>query len=63
MTTGRTTERKHRHGAHYANFPTDPAGLPEAARPALLDQADGDGPYLRLGAVAKRLGDTMEGLP
>ena len=44
-------------------FPTDPTGLPEAARPTPLDQADGDGPYLRLGAVAKRLGDTTEGLP
>jgi hypothetical protein len=43
-------------------FPTDPAGLPEAARPALIDLADGDDPYLLLGAVAKRLGDTTEGL-
>jgi hypothetical protein len=42
-------------------FPAD-SGLPEVARPALLDLADGDDPYLRLGAVAKRLGDTTEGL-
>jgi hypothetical protein len=39
-------------------FPTDPSGLPEAARPALLELADGDVFDLRIGAVAKRLGDT-----
>ena len=40
------------------SFPTDPSGLPEATRPALLELADGDAFDLRIGAVAKRLGDT-----
>jgi FtsP/CotA-like multicopper oxidase with cupredoxin domain len=40
------------------SFPTDPSGLPEATRPALLELADGDVFDLRIGAVAKRLGDT-----
>jgi FtsP/CotA-like multicopper oxidase with cupredoxin domain len=40
------------------SFPTDPAGLPEAGRPQLLELADGDTLYLRIGPVAKRLGDT-----
>jgi FtsP/CotA-like multicopper oxidase with cupredoxin domain len=40
------------------SFPTDPTGLPEADRPALLELADGDDLDLRLGPVAKRLGDT-----
>ena len=40
------------------SFPTDPTGLPEATRPALLELADGDAFDLRIGAVAKRLGDT-----
>ena len=39
-------------------FPTDPSGLPEATRPALLELADGDDLHLRIGPVAKRLGDT-----
>ena len=39
-------------------FPTDPAGLPEAGRPALLELADGDTLELRVAPVAKRLGDT-----
>jgi len=39
-------------------FPTDPSGLPEATRPALLELADGDVVDLRIGAVAKTLGDT-----
>jgi FtsP/CotA-like multicopper oxidase with cupredoxin domain len=39
-------------------FPTDPSGLPEATRPALLELADGDTFDLRIGPVAKRLGDT-----
>jgi FtsP/CotA-like multicopper oxidase with cupredoxin domain len=39
------------------SFPTDPTGLPEAARPPLLELADGDAFDLRIGAVAKRLGD------
>jgi FtsP/CotA-like multicopper oxidase with cupredoxin domain len=39
-------------------FPTDPSGLPEAARPALLELGHGDTLDLRVGPVAKRLGDT-----
>ena len=39
------------------SFPTDPTGLPEATRPPLLELADGDAFDLRIGAVAKRLGD------
>ena len=38
-------------------FPTDPSGLPEAGRPQLLELADGDPVALRVGPVAKRLGD------
>src|SRR5215211_6614155 len=40
------------------SFPTDPSGLPEAGRPELLELADGDTLELRVGPVAKRLGDT-----
>ena len=40
------------------SFPTDPSGLPEATRPELLELADGDDLDLRIGPVAKRLGDT-----
>ena len=40
------------------SFPTDPSGLPEAGRPGLLELADGDTLELRVGPVAKRLGDT-----
>jgi FtsP/CotA-like multicopper oxidase with cupredoxin domain len=39
-------------------FPTDPSGLPEATRPALLELADGDEFPLRIAPVAKRLADT-----
>ena len=39
------------------SFPTDPAGLPEATRPALLELADGDDLHLRIGPVAKRIED------
>jgi FtsP/CotA-like multicopper oxidase with cupredoxin domain len=48
------------HGDHDQpdQFPTDPAGLPEAGRPELLELADGDTLELRVGPVAKRLGDT-----
>jgi FtsP/CotA-like multicopper oxidase with cupredoxin domain len=41
------------------SFPTDPAGLPEAGRPQLLELAPGDTLDLRVGPVAKRLGETM----
>jgi FtsP/CotA-like multicopper oxidase with cupredoxin domain len=40
------------------SFPTDPTGLPEATRPALLELADGGELNLHVGPVAKRLGDT-----
>jgi FtsP/CotA-like multicopper oxidase with cupredoxin domain len=40
------------------SFPTDPSGLPEATRSEALELADGDDLDLRLGPVAKRLGDT-----
>jgi FtsP/CotA-like multicopper oxidase with cupredoxin domain len=40
------------------SFPTDPTGLPEAGRPALLELAHGDTLDLQIGPVAKRLGDT-----
>jgi FtsP/CotA-like multicopper oxidase with cupredoxin domain len=40
------------------SFPTDPTGLPEATRPALLELADGGELNLHIGPVAKRLGDT-----
>jgi FtsP/CotA-like multicopper oxidase with cupredoxin domain len=40
------------------SFPTDPTGLPEAGRPALLELAAGDVLDLHVGPVAKRLGDT-----
>jgi FtsP/CotA-like multicopper oxidase with cupredoxin domain len=39
------------------SFPTDPSGLPEATRPALLELADGDDLHLQIGPVAKRFGD------
>jgi FtsP/CotA-like multicopper oxidase with cupredoxin domain len=38
-------------------FPTDPTGLPEATRPALLELGHGDALNLHVGPVAKRLGD------
>jgi FtsP/CotA-like multicopper oxidase with cupredoxin domain len=41
-----------------ATFPTDPSGLPEAGRPAVLELAEGDTLELRVGPVAKRLSET-----
>ena len=41
------------------SFPTDPSGLPEAGRPQLLELAPDDTLDLRVGPVAKRLGDSM----
>src|SRR5262245_29213773 len=40
------------------SFPTDPSGLPEATRPALVELADGDDLHLRITPVAKRLDGT-----
>jgi FtsP/CotA-like multicopper oxidase with cupredoxin domain len=40
------------------SFPTDPAGLPEASQPQLLELANGDTLELRVGPVAKPLGET-----
>jgi FtsP/CotA-like multicopper oxidase with cupredoxin domain len=39
-------------------FSRDPTGLPEAGRPQVVELADGDTLDLRIGPVAKRLGDT-----
>jgi FtsP/CotA-like multicopper oxidase with cupredoxin domain len=50
--------RQHSSPEPAASFPTDPTGLPEATRPALLELADGDTFDLHLGPVAKQLGDT-----
>jgi FtsP/CotA-like multicopper oxidase with cupredoxin domain len=41
-----------------AFFPTDPSGLPDATPPELLELADDHAFHLRIGPVAKRLGDT-----
>jgi FtsP/CotA-like multicopper oxidase with cupredoxin domain len=41
-----------------SEFPTDTSGLPEATRPTILRLADGEVFDLRIGPVAKRLGDT-----
>ncbi|MFV0496328.1 multicopper oxidase family protein [Mycobacterium sp.] len=40
------------------HFPTDPAGLPEAVPPQIVELRDGDSYELRVAPVAKRLGDT-----
>src|SRR4051794_28340289 len=40
------------------SFPTDPTGLPEATRPALVELADGEQLDLRMSPVAKRLRNT-----
>jgi FtsP/CotA-like multicopper oxidase with cupredoxin domain len=40
------------------HFPTDPAGLPECRAPEVIELSDGDEFDLRIGAVAKRLGET-----
>jgi FtsP/CotA-like multicopper oxidase with cupredoxin domain len=40
------------------SFPTDPTGLPQADRPQLLELIPGDTLDLRVGPVAKSLGDT-----
>ena len=37
------------HPAPAESFPTDPSGLPEATRPALLELADGDDLHLQIG--------------
>jgi FtsP/CotA-like multicopper oxidase with cupredoxin domain len=52
------TNPPHGDGLRTDEFPRDPAGLPEAGRPQLLELADGDTLDLRVGPVAKRLGDT-----
>jgi FtsP/CotA-like multicopper oxidase with cupredoxin domain len=50
----------HQHTEHDQRdpFPTDPTGLREAGRPQVLELAPGDTLELRVGPVAKRLGDT-----
>jgi FtsP/CotA-like multicopper oxidase with cupredoxin domain len=53
------TNPPHGDGLGADEFSRDPTGLPEAGRPALLELADGDRLELRVGPVAKRLGDTV----
>ena len=51
----------HRHTARSSlaeSFPTDPTGLPQASRPAMVELADGDQLDLRIAPMAKRLRDT-----
>ena len=45
-------------GSNPNRFPTDPMGLPESGPPELVALRDGDEFELRIGPVAKRLGDT-----
>jgi hypothetical protein len=52
------------HDEHYQHaesdldhFPTETAGLPEAATPQVVELGDGDRFELRIAPVAKRLGD------
>jgi FtsP/CotA-like multicopper oxidase with cupredoxin domain len=47
----------HIHDDEQDRFPIDPFGLTEAGRPVLLELADGDTLDLRVGPVAKRLGE------
>ena len=42
------------------SFPTDPAGLPGASRPQLLELADGETLELRVAPVAKRLAPAID---
>lgn len=51
-------QHHHAHEPAAAPFPTDPAGLPEATTPAVIEPGDGDTIALVVGPVAKRLGDT-----
>jgi FtsP/CotA-like multicopper oxidase with cupredoxin domain len=44
-------------GTQVEAFPTDPSGLPEATGPELLELGDGEVLDLRVGAVAKQLGE------
>jgi FtsP/CotA-like multicopper oxidase with cupredoxin domain len=44
-------------GPATARFPTDPTGLPEWRPPEVVDLGDGDAFDLRIGPVAKPLGD------
>ena len=43
---------------HPSTFPTETEGLPEAVAPAVVELGDGDAFELRIGPVAKRIGDT-----
>ena len=49
------THEHHAHGAEH--FPTDAAGLPEAAPSQTIDLGDGDTFELRIAPVAKQIGD------
>jgi FtsP/CotA-like multicopper oxidase with cupredoxin domain len=50
--------QRHIHHDQHDLFPTDPSGLPEAGWPELLELAAGGTVELRVGPVAKRLGET-----
>ena len=52
-------EHHHDHDAteSTARFPTDTAGLPQAATTEVVDLADGDTFELRIAPVAKQIGD------
>ena len=50
----------HAHDAHVATIdqlPRETAGLPEAARPEVVELSDGDAYELEIAPVAKRIGD------
>jgi FtsP/CotA-like multicopper oxidase with cupredoxin domain len=50
-------EHTHDHTPAEDRFPTATAGLPEAAATQMVDLADGEAVELRIGPVAKRIGD------
>ena len=50
-------QQSHDVTAESSHFPTDVAGLPEAARPEVLELADGDEVELRIAPAAKRIGE------
>ena len=58
MQQARTDHVRPGAGPPAASFPTDPAGLPEATRPELVELADGGHLHLRIGPVAKQLAGT-----
>jgi len=57
--TKEETMQEHTDHDQRDRFPTDPSGLPEAGRPQLLELAHRDTLDLRVGPVAKHLGDDV----